>query len=77
MIAKLNWPLLITRSVPSADVTWAAPRARINPGIASVESNPTSATSNSISISVKPDSPRALPALVQDIVSPSRGSPLP
>ena len=58
MIAKLSCALLTTLIVPSAEADCAAPRARISPGIASVESSPMSAITKSMSISVKPDSPR-------------------
>ena len=47
VIAKLNCALLMTFIEPSAEADCAAPRARINPGIASVESSPMSAITKS------------------------------
>src|SRR3954465_11178075 len=46
----------MTRNVPTAAADCATPRARIKPGIASVDSRPISEHTNSRSMSVKPDS---------------------
>ncbi len=69
-MAKLSCALFTTFIVPSAEADCAAPRARIKPGIASVESSPMIAITNSMSISVKPYSFRAAPTFNELIIAP-------
>src|SRR5207237_857344 len=72
--AKLSCALLMTRSVPTADAACATPRARIKPGIASVDSRPISEHTNRRSMSVKPDSLFTVAVLFMAIVHPGHFS---
>src|SRR5688572_6792988 len=53
-MAKLSCALFTTRIVPTADDDIAAPRARINPGIARVDRTPIRPTTNNKSMRVNP-----------------------